>query len=237
MASTSRRYEPNWKSYEIDDTSFVQGKYSKKAVDIYSYGLESVVNFHELYEKEKKARGSKGGYSTYLEDDLLRSMLVFSSSTIDSVVKQTIKDMLHHLEKNDDKVKKGFNEYVAQNLSNDEKNKLLTELLLGSSPKDILISKYAEELSGSSLQSKEEIMKTANALGIDLQLSKADLEKLKEVFNARNKIIHELDYNQARTSAKTRNRIQRRREDMIKYSELLLRIAKSFIEKTSESKT
>src|ERR1035441_3502362 len=55
-----------------------------------------------------------------------------------------------------------------------------------------LVEDYVYELTGDSLQSSEQLFKTCAALGADGQAAIGDAKTLKNVFDARNQIIHEL---------------------------------------------
>ena len=74
-------------------------------------------------------------------------------------------------------------------------HKFLATILVAESSQERIIGQYITELTGTSLQSPEEVMRTAKALGIDTSLVQIDSKKLKEIFDVRNRIIHELDIN------------------------------------------
>lgn len=65
--------------------------------------------------------------------------------------------------------------------------------LTSSDPRTRLIEDYIYELTGSSLQSAEEVQKVAGALGIDDPKLRQRISALKSLFVARNEISHELD--------------------------------------------
>ena len=60
-------------------------------------------------------------------------------------------------------------------------------------PRAKLIEEYIRELTGESLQSADEILRTTAALGLENKTLGLDILRLKEIFQIRNKIIHELD--------------------------------------------
>ena len=56
-----------------------------------------------------------------------------------------------------------------------------------------MIDKYVYELTGSSLQSHDEVKKVAGALGLASRDLVKRMDGLKPLFQARNEIVHELD--------------------------------------------
>jgi nicotinate-nucleotide pyrophosphorylase len=56
-----------------------------------------------------------------------------------------------------------------------------------------LLDRYLYDLTGSSLQSTEQVHRTVAALGIENKKLSANVTGLKEMFAARNQIAHELD--------------------------------------------
>jgi hypothetical protein len=71
----------------------------------------------------------------------------------------------------------------------------VTESLLGPYARALLeaVEDYIYHLTGSSLQSAQEVAKTAAALGIDDKDLRKRISELKPLFVARNQISHELD--------------------------------------------
>lgn len=82
-------------------------------------------------------------------------------------------------------------------------------------------------MTGDSLQSPDQVMKTATALGLDTGKLAIDVSKLRKVFGARNTIIHELDID---LDGKTRKRNNRRRDPMEKDATLLLDLSSRFVD-------
>jgi hypothetical protein len=65
----------------------------KKASVIICNTYETACSFLDAFETIRKNRSARGG-STDEEQDLLRAMLIFSTSGLDSMFKQLIKDVL-----------------------------------------------------------------------------------------------------------------------------------------------
>ncbi len=95
--------------------------------------------------------------------------------------------------------------------------KFLARILVAGDPQDRLIDLYVLDLTGSSLQSADQLMRAAKALGLKPSDMDVDPTELKPIFGARNKIIHELDVNLERTATR-RNQNSRRRPVMEKWS-------------------
>lgn len=72
-------------------------------------------------------------------------------------------------------------------------------------------------------------MKACKALGLQSGAVGIDPKTLRPIFETRNKIIHELDVNLAKTAAR-RNQNSRRRDDMLAWSEHLLAIAGAMVD-------
>ena len=203
-------YVPSFDKYALAEGA---ANRSAKGRDILSYGIESIKSFYELFEDSRKKRAAKGGYTTHAEQDLLRSMLVFSAATLDSVVKQVLKDQIPDIGKLPAQAQDEFRKYIARHLSRGPQVNLdaLATSLAGAEPRSYFVEEYVAELTGDSLQSKSQLMRAAAAIGIDLGLQKADHEQLDKLFEARNQIIHELDYLSAKEKKKQRSPQQRPR--------------------------
>ncbi|WP_411090117.1 hypothetical protein [Streptomyces sp. 061-3] len=86
-----------------------------------------------------------------------------------------------------------FQAHAEARLSHEQAPKLLARYLTSGDPRGALIDDYVYELTGSSLQSTEQVQKVAGALGVtDAKLRKR-IGELKPLFVARNEIVHELD--------------------------------------------
>ncbi len=70
---------------------------------------------------------------------------------------------------------------------------MIARYLTSPDPRGRLIEDYVYELTGSSLQSAEEVQKTAGALGVQDEALRKRITGLRTLFVARNEISHELD--------------------------------------------
>jgi predicted GTPase len=114
-------------------------------------------------------------------------------------------------------------------IAGDQTNsKLLAKVLVDHHPRKSLIQELVMDLTSSSLQSKEELLKVASYFNIpSLELTN-DFDLLSTIFDARNQIVHEMDIDFSQTNWKRRSRT---RADMLKYTNEILRVAKVFLQK------
>ena len=88
----------------------------KNASIVFQYTSDSVNNFYRVYQESRI--GSKGS-TTHEQQDLLRAMLVFACSGLDSVVKQLIKDSLPKVIERDlrnEGARKEFQKFVERRI-------------------------------------------------------------------------------------------------------------------------
>lgn len=199
----------------------------------------SIKHFRDAFSTVRKAR-SASGPPTAGEQDLIRASLTFAAAGLDSVVKELIKGAIRSLAEKDENVQKGLEEYARRQLRDDSdgsfaKNgaSFIANILVSSSPYEQLIEKYTLHLTGSSLQSVDELFKASGALGINVGLVNSNSKDLREIFIIRNKIIHELDVRFDGTSGqKARN--SRTKTKLDKMSDLLLKVADEYIKAVNQ---
>ena len=209
----------------------------RRAADVLGYGIDSVESLFGWFEKSRTERGATGGYTTHAEQDLLRSMIVFAAATLDSVIKQLLRDCLSSATKSNRDARGEFERFVDRRLRAGAGEasiniSLLRAALLSDSTSAFLVDEYVSELTGSSLQSRDEVARAAAALGLDLRLTMAEAKQLQEVFCARNEIVHELDYLHRKKKLKLRNRRNRNRQQCVDQALHLLALSKRFVEET-----
>lgn len=143
----------------------------------------------------KAAGGSIAGRLTSNEEDLLRAAIVFTGAGLDSMLKRLIRDTLPALLESSGQAHEKFEAFAAQRLGTGEiaDAKMLARYLTSADPRARLIDDYIYDLTGSSLQSAEEVGKAAGALGINDPVLRKSIDELKPLFVARNEISHELD--------------------------------------------
>lgn len=155
--------------------------------------------FDTLYKirgLRKAEGGGIQGQMTHNENDQLRAAIVFSGAGLDATLKQMIRDTLPLLlEAGNEQAHKKFEDFASGQLGTGEiaDTRIVARYLTSASPRERLIEDYIYELTGSSLQSKEEVQKVAGALGVKDEELRKKIDKLKPLFVARNEISHELD--------------------------------------------
>jgi hypothetical protein len=207
-----------------------------KAVVILARTHESADALLKAFELAQQERGTPRGMSTDDEQDLLRAMLVMAAAGLDSILKQLIRDAMPALVRANSSVREGLEKFVTRSIRGDEDSleplsgtKFLGRILAAESQQTQVIEEYIRDLTGTSLQSPSELAKTAAALG--LSKTKVDITRFKEIFDIRNKIIHELDIN---LDGDRRKRNVRGREPMMKHTNALLEIGESMLQEVDE---
>jgi len=200
---------------------------AENAATIHQYSVASANALWTAYDLARDSRGKPRGITTDQEQDILRAMLVAAASGLDGALKQLIRDALPTLIVKDDSVHSAFEKFTQRRLQVGEVDgtsgvspKILARILAAPDPRAQLVEDYVYELTGDSLQSTEQLFKTCAALGAE-KVAIGDPKTLKQVFDARNQIIHELDMNLDSSNRKRRVRSQK---DMKDYSERLLGI-------------
>lgn len=154
-----------------------------------------LANLKAIREQRRDAGGDIRGRLTANEEDLLRAAVVFTGAGLDSTLKRLIRDALPRLLEESEQAHAKFEDFAARRIGTGEiaDAKMVARYLTSDSPRQRLIEDYIYDLTGSSLQSAEEVAKAAAALGIDDKNLRRRITELKALFAARNQISHELD--------------------------------------------
>lgn len=88
-----------------------------------------------------------------------------------------------------------------------------------------LRAELIRELTSSSLQSKDQLLRVAGYFAIPANEMRVNVNQLKTAFDARNQIAHEMDILLGQPN---RGRRQRKRKTMHDYTSLILMVAVSF---------
>lgn len=206
---------------------------NRPASDIAQNAYIILCNSHKasisFLDQFKKSRIGRRGAPTDIEQDLLRAMLVFASSGLDSMVKQLTRDALPDIIKKDDGAMKLFVERVEKIIYKENilDTKLFVKAILAQSPREVMIQELIHELTAGSLQSAEELFRVGAYFNIASTILSKDVDKLKTIFNVRNQISHEMDID---FDQPNRSRHPRKRDEMIFFTNELFRIAKTFLE-------
>jgi hypothetical protein len=162
------------------------------AYDAVEAVLDTLQNVRQFRKEET---GDIRGRLTANEEDLLRAAVVFTGAGLDATLKQLIRDSLPSLLEINTQAHEKFEAFASARLGTGEiaDTRIIARYLTSASPRERLIEDYIYELTGSSLQSADEVQKVAGALGIKNKDLRKRIEKLKDLFVARNEISHELD--------------------------------------------
>lgn len=129
------------------------------------------------------------------DQDIYRSIILFSCSGIDALLKQLIEDMLEQVIQKNEGALVAFKDYTSKLMKSNDMNsnaKVLSMIFTSDNPpKKVMIEILKNDLVSHSLQSFEEISKVAKYFGISS--NQLEIDKLKEVFEVRNQIVHEMD--------------------------------------------
>ncbi|MCK9461343.1 MAG: HEPN domain-containing protein [Proteobacteria bacterium] len=212
---------------------------TEKARLVFEYATEAKDAFLAQCDASRKARRESGGALTHPEQDLLRAMLVFACAGLDSLLKQLIRDSLQLLAAQDSKVQSELERFVARRIRDDavgvhddrqtKDRKFIAHILIAPSPLQRIVEEYILHLTGESLQSPDELFKTLKALGVGEEV-KFDRGTLKQIFDARNEIIHEMDIQFETARSGSRKRRSRTIEDMRVQADHVLEVGKKVIE-------
>lgn len=206
----------------------------KKPSLIYEYTHASATSLVKAFDDAKAKRGNVRGVLTDQEQDILRAALVMCCAGVDAALKQAIRDCFEHLLEANKQVREGFEKFIRKRIGGEgdvlelaSGAKFLAQVLAEKSPRAKLIEDYIRELTGESLQSADEILRTTAALGLDNKALTPDIPRLKEIFQIRNKIIHELDID---LNAQKRKRKVRSQTDLLDNADFMLKTIKKLLE-------
>ncbi|MCX5650667.1 MAG: hypothetical protein NTU45_04685 [Planctomycetota bacterium] len=184
-------------------------------------GIRSVNSLAGLYATAQKARG--GGAPTHEEQDLLRAMVVMSGAALDATLKRAIRDCLAKLTKCNSKAREEATKHIKRRILSSldgRGGERLAQVMLSDNPRDEVVGFVIDDTTGDSLQSKDEVLKVVQLLGLE----KVPIDGLQDAFETRNQIIHEMDAVDAEKKGDKRRR-QRKQETMTVHARSLLAVA------------
>jgi hypothetical protein len=183
-----------------------------------------------------KIRGvHRRGAATDEEQDLLRAMLVFAAAGLDSMAKQVIRDCLPMVMRRDVRAHKALEGLLTRRLTRSELGtgspapldvKLIARILASETPSVGLHEVLIDDLTSGSLQSAEELQRVVANLGMEPVALSVKQERLKDIFRARNRIIHEMDIDFLHP---TRNRRTHKRNEIAHMVNELLTVAREIM--------
>jgi hypothetical protein len=164
------------------------------AYAILNHACHSTESFMEAFTTVRAARDARGAATDH-EQDLMRAALVFAAAGLDSLIKQLIRDTLQQVIAQNEGARAQFVDYVAGKLkrTDGQQIRFLAETIASEAPTIHLQRQLITELTGSSLQSKDELLRAAAYFAIPANEISDDVNKLKTIFQARNQIAHEMD--------------------------------------------
>lgn len=191
---------------------------------------ESAAALLKAYNLARQSRGGRGneaprGMTTDEEQDLLRAMLVMAAAGLDSMVKQLVRDVLPLVLREDERARSGLERHIVSRIRPGDGD-FLGRVLSAIDHAAAVIEDYVTALTSSSLQSAAELARAASAFGLEPREVGIDFEELRRIFDARNKIIHELDMN---LSADRRIRNVRGSAAMVRDTNMLLEIGERIL--------
>lgn len=148
------------------------------------------------------------------EEDLLRAALVFTSSGVDACCRRLLRDTLEHLIAGNASAGRKFQEFIKQELAAGPPDPL-AQAILATDPRKQMIKVYIDVRTRASLQGSGDLKKRVrDTLGIsNAQLPSVRIETLDKFFEARNAIVHDLDYEDP-SAAHSGARRRRKMEDV-----------------------
>ena len=152
-------------------------------------------------------------------DDLLRSMVVFACAGMDRACKALVEDAFPALARMDETVEDSLAKFAAQHMSQGPSlsaSAIAQVLLDPRSPRDALLSEFVKKLTGDSLQSVGQLFKVCAALRVPDEYFKQHNAQLREVFSARNAIVHEMDITSGADDTVKEN-VQRKKRSQDEY--------------------
>ncbi len=161
-------------------------------------------------------------------------MLLFAGAGLDACAQQVVREALPKVVANNENARQALVNFGARQLRKSDETdvggidaRVLASLLLGD-PEADLIERLIDELTGSSMQSVEELKRVASHLGA---LGSEDLmeaiENVKDPLGVRNRIAHDMDVKFTQTTGP--NRKGRKRADMVRDANYLLTAAEQLI--------
>jgi hypothetical protein len=188
--------------------------------------------FFQAFDDVRRARNAQGA-PTDNEQDLLRAGLTFATAGLDAMAKQLVRDTLCDVIKRDEGAQQQFAGFVESRLrrvpvgsEHQFDSKFMASLLVSPSPRDTLEQSLINQLTGSSLQSKDELLRVAAYFAIPAAEITTNPNHVRDIFNVRNQIAHEMDIDFTQPN---RSRRPRRRQDMVRYTRDILTVACAFL--------
>lgn len=214
---------------------------TSRAQTILGHAKQSVSHLDEIYgivSERRRGRRRVGGSRPDQQQDLLRAMLLFAAAAVDAVVKQLVEDCLQEVIQRDEGAFRQFVSHIETHLRSFTRSEVdnkspekqaiasIAMAIASDTPQKVLIHSMKKSLTGSSLQSVDQLLSVASKFAIPKDAFIDDVDELKGAFKKRNQIAHEMDI-----IFSQRRRVQRTcsRPDMKHKADLLLNAASRFL--------
>ncbi len=199
----------------------------QNAYIILSNAHESSGSFLDIFNSTRRA-GNARGTPTDEEQDLLRAMLLFAAAGLDSMVKQLVRDALPKVLVTNVGARAMLKGFLARRLKKGDETDydLMAEIIVDDEPRDRVIQELVVDLTSSSLQSGEQLLRAASFFDVPSNRISEDPRELKRIFGVRNQIAHEMDVDFGQPN---RNRRPRARGQLVDNTNELFRVANNFL--------
>lgn len=130
------------------------------------------------------------------KQNVLRSMILFSCSGLDAIIKQLVIETLESVIERDVETQKQLRSFAARQLRNNgDKYTVLAELITAKNSRTLLIEMLKKNLTYNSLQSIDELRRVTGYFNIKLDtlIDKSNENVLDQAFRTRNEIVHQMD--------------------------------------------
>lgn len=177
-----------------------------------------------------------GDAQSEIHQDLLRATLLLATAGIDSMVKQLIQDALPLVIATNDGARAKLEDFVDRRLRKEDQSgmKLVAAALASHDARQAVVGALIRELRSSSLQSVEELSKAVAFFDIPTADVIADVPGLGRVFEARNRIAHEMDVD---FTQQIGHRVPRDRDVIVGYVNLIFGTASAILAAVDERLT
>jgi len=185
----------------------------------------------EILRELDRDTGHGRGRMSHGQTDLLLAAITFTGAGLDATLKELIKEALPTVLEKSSVAQEQFRDFVERHLAGEPSAipRKLSSLLTVADARKALIDRYVAELTGDSLQSSDQLLKSARSLGIAQAHLIANKAQLNQFFRARNEIVHELDL-QHTTKPGDSSRRSRKLGATVADCDLIFRTAQAFID-------
>jgi hypothetical protein len=186
-------------------------------------------------ERVKRNKLTRASRPNEQEQDLLRAMLVSACAGVDAAIKTLIRDALPQMADAIPEVQERLDDFATRALSDAGavSPKVLARTLSHEvSPRTAIVELMTQDLTGGSLQSPDQLLNVCRSFGFEDKPLRDSVLNLRDVFHARNQIIHEMDMSTEDNRWKRRLRSM---EPMIGMADRALAVAQEIINRVTAS--